>query len=217
MQTTVKEYTPHHWTPEYEADLKMQLALTFKEWMVQHGHLHQMDTFGIPIPTVTVPYPGCDGTMAQEEEEEDEQQGEVREMKGGQMPSLPVNVQRHRNQTQVPSRVLEAVHELAELASEGHMQREDLEVAVQLYQFIPHDEEGYMMSLGSILHAVDSCKPCAFWRRGTCHKKELCTYCHFEHDISRIPKRTRKSKGKRKSMPVPARVQQHAERSLMSL
>lgn len=100
---------------------------------------------------------------------------------------------------QVPIEAQEALHKLTELVAEENLRREDLvtnEVTAQLYPFIPYDDEGNVTSLGSILHAHGGCKPCAFWKRDRCHKKDLCLFCHFEHDIPK-PACSRKSKSRR--------------------
>lgn len=102
-------------------------------------------------------------------------------------------------QPQVPRQALEALHKLTDQVAEEHLKREDLmtnEVTSQLYPFIPYDEEGNVTSLGSILHAEGSCKPCVFWKKDRCRKKDLCLFCHFEHEIPK-PACSRKSKSKR--------------------
>jgi hypothetical protein len=107
--------------------------------------------------------------------------------------------QSDKPKSDVPPEVLEALHKLADEVEEKNYRREDLathEVTEQLYPYIPNDADGNQTSLGSILHDVDSCKPCLFFRRDSCHKKDLCLYCHFPHDIGPVP-RCRKSKKKR--------------------
>jgi len=87
------------------------------------------------------------------------------------------------------SEALEALQMLREREAEERFTREDLmncDVSKQLYPAIPVDDKGNVTSLGSILHAEGTCKPCAFsWKRSVkkdrCYKKDLCLYCHFEH------------------------------------
>jgi hypothetical protein len=100
-----------------------------------------------------------------------------------------------------PGEILQMLEEFQQLAGERNFKREDLidhEVSQRLYPYIPLDDQGNLTSLGSIAHFDGSCKPCAFLKKDRCHKKDVCLYCHFDHDVS-IPKtqRTRKSKKKR--------------------
>lgn len=82
--------------------------------------------------------------------------------------------------------VLESLQQLTDLAAKEQLTREDLEkneVTDHLYPYIPFNDEGDITSLGSILHAEGACKPCVFLKKDRCHKKDLCLYCHFEHDV----------------------------------
>jgi len=102
----------------------------------------------------------------------------------------------------LPSEALDALQKLKEMVAEEHLKREDLvtnEVTAQLYPYIPIDDEGSVTSLGTILHASGACKPCMFWKKGRCHKKDLCLYCHIdsEHAISKPAGHVRPSKSKR--------------------
>jgi hypothetical protein len=112
--------------------------------------------------------------------------------------------QLYEEQYEVPEEVLEALHELTNVAAEEQLKREDImnyKVTEQLYPYIPVDDQGLVTSLGSILHALDACKPCAFLKKDRCHKKDLCLYCHFEHGgPNPKPACTRKSKSKRMRM-----------------
>lgn len=125
-------------------------------------------------------------------------------------------------QPQVPSYAIEALHKLTDLVAAEQWKREDLasnQVTAQLYPFIPLNEEGEVTSLGSILHFDGVCKPCAFVKKDRCHKKDLCVYCHFDHDSSnststpaasttcRSPT-SRKSKAKRMSVARQRRQQE---------
>lgn len=113
-------------------------------------------------------------------------------------------IQPHEERVQVHGGALEALQNLTDLVSQGHLRREDLmvhEITAQLYPLIPSDHEGKVTSLGSILHAEGVCNPCAFFQKNRCHKKDLCTYCHFEHDIDKTKKQVaRKGLSKRKRM-----------------
>jgi hypothetical protein len=102
----------------------------------------------------------------------------------------------------LPSEALDALQKLKEMVAEEHLKREDLvtnEVTAQLYPYIPIDDEDNVTSLGTILHASGACKPCMFWKKGRCHKKDLCLYCHCdsEHAISKPGGHVRLSKSKR--------------------
>jgi hypothetical protein len=108
-------------------------------------------------------------------------------------------IQPREEQVQVHGETVKALRNLTDLVLEGNLRREDLmvhEITAQVYPFIPYDHEGKVTSLGSILHAESACNPCAFFQKDRCHKKDLCLYCHFKHDISKPPS-TRKSKQKR--------------------
>merc|ERR1719217_577287 len=49
-------------------------------------------------------------------------------------------------------------------------------------RYIPCDPmTGAWLSLGSVLHFVNTCKPCSFFSTTTCHKNHLCLFCHFAH------------------------------------
>jgi len=52
-------------------------------------------------------------------------------------------------------------------------------------QFIPRNEQGQLLSVGSIPHLLDpcgsSCKPCGCFPRGKCYKGAQCLHCHFFH------------------------------------
>merc|ERR1712118_424883 len=81
--------------------------------------------------------------------------------------------------------VLDALQKLTDLDAEERMKREDIEqldVTELLCPFIPVDDEGNSTSLGSILHAEGTCKPCAFLKKDRCRRKDLCLYCHIEHE-----------------------------------
>eukprot|EP00746_Dinoflagellata_sp_MGD_P002075 gnl/MRDRNA2_/MRDRNA2_103992_c0_seq1.p1 gnl/MRDRNA2_/MRDRNA2_103992_c0~~gnl/MRDRNA2_/MRDRNA2_103992_c0_seq1.p1 ORF type:complete len:325 (+),score=53.71 gnl/MRDRNA2_/MRDRNA2_103992_c0_seq1:95-1069(+) len=114
----------------------------------------------------------------------------------------------------VPTHVLDSLQKLQEMAAGlpkmnhedvmTHELHEQVCAALPLYKrlyspYIPIDDEGNVTSLGSILHAEGTCKPCAFQKRNRCHKKEMCLYCHYDdHDItSSGPSRQRQSKVKR--------------------
>jgi hypothetical protein len=114
------------------------------------------------------------------------------------------------------AQVLEAVLQLTELAKK--MKFADLKshnATAHLHPFIPCDDQGNRMSLGSILHAADVCKPCSFFLKGKCHKEELCMFCHFTHEtrtqepVSQKAKKTRKSR-----QQLQAMSQRHAEGTL---
>jgi hypothetical protein len=124
------------------------------------------------------------------------------------IPDSSGYVQPRAEGDQVPHQALEALHALNDLVTEGHLRREDLmvhELTAQLYPFIPSNHEGTMTSLGSILHAENTCSPCAFFAKDRCHKKELCLYCHFEHDI---PKSSGQRKSKRQRQKIAHKRQQ---------
>lgn len=113
-------------------------------------------------------------------------------------------IQPHEEQVQVPGEALKALQNLIGLVSEGHLRYEDIrvhEITTKLYPLIPSDHEGNVTSLGSILHAQSACAPCAFFHMDRCRKKDLCVYCHFEHDNDKIRnghgRTSRKSKKKR--------------------
>lgn len=120
--------------------------------------------------------------------------------------------QSHEIQPIPSTEALEVLQELTDLVASQNMRREDLmnnELAVQLYPFVPYDDEGFKTSLGSILHAEGMCKPCAFLKKERCHKKDLCLYCHFSHDVTKakavIP---RQSQAKRKRVARQLRKHQ---------
>lgn len=48
-------------------------------------------------------------------------------------------------------------------------------------------------SIGSLRHNSDECKPCLFWYRGICHKRQRCLFCHIPHDPNEVS-RVRPSK-----------------------
>lgn len=99
-----------------------------------------------------------------------------------------------------PVEILDMLEKLTQMVGIERYKREDLvshELTPVLYPYIPL-EEGNITSLGSILHLEGNCKPCAFLKKDRCHKKDLCLYCHFAHNIT-APKSScfRKSKKKR--------------------
>lgn len=102
----------------------------------------------------------------------------------------------------VPVEVLDVLGKLTQLVGDEHWKREDLAnhaATPILYPHIPLDEEGSITSLGSILHFEGTCKPCAFLKKDRCHKKDLCLYCHFGHEVD-VPKPARFRKSKKKRM-----------------
>jgi len=42
-------------------------------------------------------------------------------------------------------------------------------------------------SVGSADHEAGTCKPCSYFRRGTCHLGVDCRYCHFWHGKPKLP------------------------------
>lgn len=90
---------------------------------------------------------------------------------------------------------IEALHKLTvlqadeELKNQGPMSNKHI---TQLKPLIPFDDDGNVTSLGSILHAEGTCKPCAFWRKDRCLKKDLCLRCHLEHDIPKHKPKTKR-------------------------
>eukprot|EP00445_Apocalathium_hangoei_P003371 CAMPEP_0203856500 /NCGR_PEP_ID=MMETSP0359-20131031/10213_1 /ASSEMBLY_ACC=CAM_ASM_000338 /TAXON_ID=268821 /ORGANISM="Scrippsiella Hangoei, Strain SHTV-5" /LENGTH=268 /DNA_ID=CAMNT_0050773119 /DNA_START=94 /DNA_END=900 /DNA_ORIENTATION=- len=65
---------------------------------------------------------------------------------------------------------------------------------------IPIEEEGRLMSIGSINHglATSICKPCIFVRKETlCHLADQCRFCHFPHHENKGKIRLRQAKSKR--------------------
>lgn len=68
----------------------------------------------------------------------------------------------HRH-TGVPIAILEALHK------DGVLQK------------VPRNDQGEISSIGSILHASNTCSPCLFWFRKSCSKSIQCGYCHFRH------------------------------------
>eukprot|EP00746_Dinoflagellata_sp_MGD_P147076 gnl/MRDRNA2_/MRDRNA2_79464_c0_seq1.p1 gnl/MRDRNA2_/MRDRNA2_79464_c0~~gnl/MRDRNA2_/MRDRNA2_79464_c0_seq1.p1 ORF type:complete len:495 (+),score=59.80 gnl/MRDRNA2_/MRDRNA2_79464_c0_seq1:79-1485(+) len=99
-----------------------------------------------------------------------------------------------------PAEVLKTLAKLTQIVGDGHYRREDMETHEAtkfLYPYIPVNEEGNVTSLGSILHIEGSCTPCAFHKKNRCHKKDLCIYCHYDHDAAAPKSRPRKSKKKR--------------------
>jgi len=76
------------------------------------------------------------------------------------------------------------------------LQEEGME---SLLQRVPRDEEGELTSVGSILHARGTCKPCVFAHseRKACKSGASCTFCHFEHAPKR---RLRVCKKKREEL-----------------
>jgi len=88
----------------------------------------------------------------------------------------------------------EALHKLKvlqdneQLKKQGPMSNKHIS---QLRPFIPLDHGGNVTSLGSILHAEGACKPCAFWTKDRCLKKDSCLHCHFAHDNSSPAKQSK--------------------------
>jgi len=115
-------------------------------------------------------------------------------------------------QSKVPSEAIEALNKLAVVVDKERLKREDLmihEVTAQLYSFIPFNDEGEVMSLGSILHSEGVCKPCAFFKADRCHKKDVCMHCHFDHEIAKAKSScSRKSKSKRLRLARERRYQE---------
>jgi hypothetical protein len=107
----------------------------------------------------------------------------------------------------IPADVISAVQSFAEVAANEHYRREDLEnhqMSVQLSPYIPLDDQGNVTSLGSILHHTDACKPCIFLKRDACHKRDLCFYCHFPHDESKLQPAGNKKRKAKKRRPYEA-------------
>jgi hypothetical protein len=62
---------------------------------------------------------------------------------------------------------------------------------------IPRDEDGNLLSAGSIYHDEGTCKPCVFFNSDkgkSCENGIYCRFCHFKHEPK---KRQRLSKKKR--------------------
>eukprot|EP00931_Biecheleriopsis_adriatica_P034394 TRINITY_DN19871_c0_g1_i1.p1 TRINITY_DN19871_c0_g1~~TRINITY_DN19871_c0_g1_i1.p1 ORF type:complete len:223 (+),score=32.98 TRINITY_DN19871_c0_g1_i1:166-834(+) len=59
---------------------------------------------------------------------------------------------------------------------------------------IPVDEDGQVTSLGSALHHLGECRPCAFLgnARRPCTNGVACMFCHFSHDTRRRSRLCRK-------------------------
>ena len=56
------------------------------------------------------------------------------------------------------------------------------ELTHQLARAIPSSEGG-LLSVGSLLHQVEECKPCLFFHHPLkeCKNGTLCLFCHYEH------------------------------------
>lgn len=57
---------------------------------------------------------------------------------------------------------------------------------LDLVSMVPKNDSGEALSVGSVWHLAKPygtrCKGCDFFRKGKCHKREKCLYCHFpEH------------------------------------
>merc|ERR1719473_2224386 len=61
--------------------------------------------------------------------------------------------------------------------------REDDPDLEDLLQRVPHDENGTLMSIGSIAHEAGTCKPCVFAynAKKACANGIRCSFCHFVH------------------------------------
>eukprot|EP00916_Digyalum_oweni_P002590 GHVL01004715.1.p1 GENE.GHVL01004715.1~~GHVL01004715.1.p1 ORF type:complete len:295 (+),score=28.82 GHVL01004715.1:596-1480(+) len=65
----------------------------------------------------------------------------------------------------------------------------------ELIDLIPRSIDGNLLSVGSILHDLQQCRACAFFRKGTCVNGVKCMFCHEPHQNNRRHK-YRKSKNK---------------------
>jgi len=58
---------------------------------------------------------------------------------------------------------------------------------VDLDKYLPVDDQGNQMSVGSIAHLIHpcskECKPCSCYPRGKCYGGKLCMHCHFYHPL----------------------------------
>jgi hypothetical protein len=74
--------------------------------------------------------------------------------------------------------------EFGELCAKGVDPR-DAYGDVCLDKYLPLDDQGQLMSVGSIPHLCDpvgkQCKPCSAYPRGKCYRGNSCTHCHFYH------------------------------------
>jgi hypothetical protein len=63
------------------------------------------------------------------------------------------------------------------------------------------------LSLGSMMHAAGTCKPCNFFAKGKCESGSDCTFCHLTHEKrrpTRQEKRDRKSTWLQKQVDIAA-------------
>lgn len=82
---------------------------------------------------------------------------------GGEVQSATNLIEEIHRDTGVPIAILEALHK------DGVLQK------------VPRNDQGEISSIGSILHASNTCSPCLFWFRKSCSKSIQCGYCHFRH------------------------------------
>lgn len=47
---------------------------------------------------------------------------------------------------------------------------------------IPRDENGNLLSYGSVYHTIGMCQPCLYHPSRTCNFQTKCLYCHYEHN-----------------------------------
>jgi hypothetical protein len=81
---------------------------------------------------------------------------------------------------------LEFYQGLVESQEKGVDIRQSLEHA-DLDKYLPLDDQGQQMSLGSIPHLCHpigrECKPCSAYPRGKCYRGNSCMHCHFYHPL----------------------------------
>jgi hypothetical protein len=76
---------------------------------------------------------------------------------------------------------------LVEATAQGIDVRETVEKMEEadLDRYIPVDDQGQQMSLGSIAHLLSPhgthCKPCSCYPRGKCYRGKACLHCHYYH------------------------------------
>lgn len=69
----------------------------------------------------------------------------------------------------------------------------DLEV-LKRHPDIPLDRHGNPTSIGSIVHASGTCKPCAFVHTCMCTSGIQCEFCHFPHKRGKHPRPSKKKR-----------------------
>jgi len=69
----------------------------------------------------------------------------------------------------------------------------------ELLRLVPYNEKGLLMSIGSIGHSENACKPpcVSVLRRKGCAKEVMCGFCHFPHAGKKPASRPRPDKGMR--------------------